>query len=247
MGQRRSLRYAFTLEPENARGLTRGGRWAGTPRVRDSALVQRVIALDMEGVLTPEIWIAVAERTGIDELRRTTRDEPDYDALMQYRIDILNAHDLSLSQIRSVIADLPLLDGAREFLDELRRRWVVVLLSDTFEQFDDHFLELMGYPHLLCHRLDVAGDRIGGWRRRADDAKRRAVEAYCGLNYHVTAVGDSYNDLTMLRAAHAASLFRCLPTLAEAHPDLPACHSYEALLRWIEAVHVPTPAAGCPE
>ena len=190
----------------------------------------------MEGVLTPEIWIAVAERTGIDELRRTTRDEPDYDALMQHRIDVLNAHDVSLDEIRATIAELPLLDGARDFLDELRHRWVVVLLSDTFEQFDDHFLELMGYPHLLCHRLDVVGGRLAGWRRRVDDAKRRAVEAYRGLNYHVTAVGDSYNDLTMLRAANIASLFRCPAAVAAANPDLPSTDDYGELLEWIRSV-----------
>ncbi len=198
--------------------------------------MQRVIALDMEGVLTPEIWIAVAECTGIDELRRTTRDEPDYDALMQYRIDVLNSHDVSLGEIREAIAELPLLEGARDFLDELRRRWVVVLLSDTFEQFDDHFLELMGYPHLLCHRLDVVDGRLAGWRRRADDAKRRAVEAYRGLNYHVTAVGDSYNDLTMLIAADAASLFRCPAAVAEAHPELPRTDEYGVLLEWMHEV-----------
>ncbi|WP_323671292.1 bifunctional phosphoserine phosphatase/homoserine phosphotransferase ThrH [Candidatus Poriferisodalis multihospitum] len=201
--------------------------------------MQRVIALDMEGVLTPEIWIAVAQRTGIDELRRTTRDEPDYDALMRYRIDVLNTHGVSLKQIREVIAELPLLEGAREFLDELRRRWVVVLLSDTFEQFDDHFLELMGYPHLLCHRLDVAEGRLAGWRRRVDDAKRCAVEAYRALNYHVTAIGDSYNDLTMLRAADAASLFRCPEAVAAANPDLPSVSTYREMLRWIDSVQVP--------
>lgn len=206
--------------------------------------MQRLIALDMEGVLTPEIWIAVAERTGIDELRRTTRDEPNYDALMQYRFDVLDAHDVSLDQIRDVIAGLPLLDGAREFLDELRRRWVVVLLSDTFEQFDDHFLELMGFPHLLCHRLDVIGGRLAGWRRRVDDAKRRAVEAYRALNYHVTAVGDSYNDLTMLRAADVASLFRCPQAVAEANPDLPSVSTYADLLRWMESVQVPAAGSG---
>ena len=211
----------------------------------DSALVQRVIALDMEGVLTPEIWIAVAQRTGIDELRRTTRDEPDYDALMRYRIDVLNNHDVSLNQIREVIAELPLLEGARAFLDELRHRWVVVLLSDTFEQFDDHFLELMGYPHLLCHRLDVVDGRLAGWRRRVDDAKRRAVEVYRALNYHVTAVGDSYNDLTMLRAADVASLFRCPEAVAEANPDLPAAFTYDELMRWIENVQVPAAESGC--
>lgn len=192
----------------------------------------------MEGVLTPEIWIAVAEGTGIDELRRTTRDEPDYDELMRYRLDVLAAHDVGLSQIRSLIAELPLLTGAREFLDALRRQWVVVLLSDTFEQFDDHFLELMGYPHLLCHRLDVTGDRIGGWRRRVDDAKRLAVLSYRDQNYHVTAAGDSYNDLSMLRAADAASLFRCTPSLAADNPDLPMAVDYDELLRWIESVEV---------
>ena len=208
--------------------------------MRESAFVQRVIALDMEGVLTPEIWIAVAERTGIGELRRTTRDEPDYDALMKHRIDVLNSHEVTLSQIREVIAELPLLEGAREFLDELRHQWVVVLLSDTFEQFDDHFLELMGHPHLLCHRLDVADGRLLGWRRRVEDAKQRAVVAYRELNYHVTAVGDSYNDLTMLRAADVASLFRCPAAVAEANPDLPAASDYGELLRWIEGVRVPT-------
>ncbi|WP_419841406.1 bifunctional phosphoserine phosphatase/homoserine phosphotransferase ThrH [Candidatus Poriferisodalis sp.] len=201
--------------------------------------MQRIIALDMEGVLTPEIWIAVAQDTGIEELKRTTRDEPDYDVLMQHRIDVLNRHCLSLAQIRDVIADLPLLDGAREFLDELRRRWVVVLLSDTFEQFDDHFLELMGYPHLLCHRLQVVDGRVTGWKRRLDDAKRRAVTAYRALNYHVTAVGDSYNDLTMLRAADAASLFRCPPAVAAANPDLPCATEYSELLEWVAAVCVP--------
>ncbi len=194
----------------------------------------------MEGVVTPEIWIAVAERTGINELRRTTRDEPDYNALMQHRIDILNAHNLSLSQIREVIATLPLLDGAREFLDELRRHWVVVLLSDTFEQFDDHFLELMGYPHLLCHRLHVVDGHVAGWKRRVDDAKRRSVEAYRALNYHVTAIGDSYNDLTMLRAADSAILFRCPTAVAEANPDLPRLSEFSELLSWISEVHVPT-------
>ncbi len=212
---------------------------AARPRMTESALVQRVIALDMEGVLTPEIWIAVAERTGIDQLRRTTRDEPDYDALMQYRFGVLNDHEVSLRQIREVIAELPLLRGAREFLDDLRRQWVVVLLSDTFEQFDDHFLELMGYPHLLCHRLDVVDGRLAGWRRRVDDAKRRAVEAYRALNYHVTAVGDSYNDLTMLRAADVASLFRCPSAVADANPDLPCTDDYDVLLEWIRSAGPP--------
>ncbi len=214
--------------------------------MRDLIFVQRVIALDMEGVLTPEIWIAVAERTGIEELKRTTRDEPDYDVLMQYRIDVLYRHEVSFEEISATIAELPLLDGAREFLDELRRRWVVVLLSDTFEEFDDHFLELMGYPHLLCHRVDVVNGRVVGWHRRLEDPKRRAVEAYRELNYHVTAVGDSFNDLTMLRAAHSASLFRCPAWVSEANPDLPSTDAYHDLLEWIHGAGPQNPPAQNP-
>lgn len=194
---------------------------------------QRVITLDMEGVVTPEIWIAVAETTGVDALRRTTRDEPNYQTLMDYRIAILDEHDITLSQIRSVIAGLTVLDGAREFLDELRSQHQVVLLSDTFEQFSDSFMDQLGQPHLLCHRLVVEDDRIRAFSPRVADPKRRAVEAYQALNFHVTAMGDSHNDLPMLLAADAASFIHPPEGLPEQYPELAVAWSYEQALTWI--------------
>jgi phosphoserine/homoserine phosphotransferase len=196
--------------------------------------VQRVITLDMGGVLTPEIWIAVAEHTGVDELRLTTRDEPDYQRLMDRRIEILSRHGITLGTIQKVIADLPLLDGAREFLDELRARRQVVLLSDTFEQFASHFMELLGRPHLLCHRLDVANDRIIAFRPRIADPKLCAVRAYQSLNFHVTAAGDSHNDVTMLQAADAGCLFSAPQGLPAMYPDLAVTETYDELLTWID-------------
>ena len=197
---------------------------------------QRVITLDMEGVVTPEIWIAVAESTGVDALRRTTRDEPDYQVLMDYRIGLLHEHDITLSQICSVIAELGVLDGAREFLDELRSRHQVILLSDTFEQFAEPFMRQLGRPHLLCHRLTVEDDRVIAFTHRIDDPKRRAVEAYQGLNFHVTAMGDSHNDLAMLQAADAASFIHPPEGLPEQYPDLPVARSYEQALAWIASI-----------
>jgi phosphoserine / homoserine phosphotransferase len=197
--------------------------------------VQRVVTLDMEGVLTPEIWIAVATHTGVDELRVTTRDEPDYQKLMDRRIEILRRHDISLGTIQSVIRTLPLLDGARDFLDELRSRYQVVLLSDTFEQFAGHFVELMGRPHLLCHRLDVEDDRITAFRPRIGDPKLCAVHAYRSLNFHVTAAGDSHNDVTMLQAAHAGCLFSAPASLPPQYPDLAVTNTYDDLLVWIDS------------
>ncbi|MEM7139799.1 MAG: bifunctional phosphoserine phosphatase/homoserine phosphotransferase ThrH [Actinomycetota bacterium] len=197
---------------------------------------QRVIALDMEGVVTPEIWIAVAEETGVDALRRTTRDEPVYQTLMDYRIGILKEHDITLSFIQGVIAGLGVLDGARAFLDELRERYSVVLLSDTFEQFADPFMEQLGWPHLLCHRLHVEDDRIISFSPRIEDPKRRAVEAYQGLNFHVTAMGDSFNDMGMLQAADAASFIHPPDGLPATFPELPVCRTYAEALTWIDSV-----------
>jgi phosphoserine/homoserine phosphotransferase len=198
--------------------------------------MQRVIMLDMEGVVTPEIWIAVADHTGVDALRRTTRDEPNYQSLMDYRIGVLDEHDIALSTIQSVIGTLGLLDGAREFLDELRSRHQVVLLSDTFEQFADGFMEQLGWPHLLCHRLAVVDDRIQSFTPRVTDPKKRAVECYQGLNYHVTAMGDSHNDLGMLLAADSASFIHPPEGLSEMYPDLAVCCSFNEALDWIESV-----------
>ena len=191
---------------------------------------QTIVTLDLEGVLVPEIWIAVAERTGIDALRRTTRDEPDYDVLMRYRLDVLAEHGLTLSTIDEVIAGLEPLPGARPFLDELRLRSQVVLLSDTFEQFARPLMVHLGMPTILCHRLAVDGDHIVGYRLRQPDQKRRAVEAFQDLEYRVVAAGDSYNDTSMLGAADAGFLFHAPPNVVAEFPEFPALDSYDELL-----------------
>lgn len=187
-------------------------------------------ALDMEGVLVPEIWIAVAERTGISELRRTTRDEPDYDVLMRYRLDLLAEHGLGLAAIQDVIRSLAPLDGAIDFLDALRDRTQVVILSDTFEQFAAPLIAQLGRPTILCHRLVVDDDRIAGYRLRMADQKRAAVEAFQGLGYRVTAAGDSYNDTSMLLAADAGYLFHAPPNVVADFPQLSAFNDYDELL-----------------
>lgn len=199
-------------------------------------IVQRIIALDMEGVITPEIWIAVAGRTGLPELQLTTRDEPDYQKLMNHRISVLAQHDIGLNLIQEVISGLDLLVGARQFLDQLRASYQVVVLSDTFEQFAGHFMDLLGYPHLLCHRLNLEGDRITGFIPRTEDAKLKAVLGYQALGYHVTAVGDSHNDIGMLRQADASSLFRTPEGLPEKYPDLSCLDAYDELINWIRNV-----------
>jgi phosphoserine / homoserine phosphotransferase len=191
---------------------------------------QHLVTLDLEGVLTPEIWIAVAEATGVDGLRRTTRDEPDYDALMAGRLALLDANGLTMSRITDIIASLSVLDGARGFLDRLRARTQVVILSDTFEQFAGPFMRQLGMPTILCHRLVVRDDRIVDYRLRLPDQKRRAVEAFRDLNYRVVAAGDSYNDAAMLTAADAAVWFRAPEAIRTRFPGFPACDSYDELL-----------------
>jgi phosphoserine / homoserine phosphotransferase len=194
----------------------------------DSA--QTIVTLDLEGVLVPEIWIAVAERTGIDALRRTTRDEPDYDVLMRYRLDLLEEHHLTLSKIDDVIAGLEPLPGAVEFLAALRERTQVVILSDTFEQFARPLMRQLSWPTLMCHRLVVVGDRIVDYRLRMPDPKRQAVEAFRSLNYRVVAAGDSYNDTSMLLAADAGFLFHAPDNVVAEFPQLPAIDSFDDLL-----------------
>lgn len=194
---------------------------------------QWMAALDVEGVLTPEVWIAVAEATGIDSLRRTTREEPDYEALMNKRLAALDEHGITMSQISEVISGLEPLEGARAFLDELRSRTPVVLLSDTFEEFGRPLMDRLGCPLLLCHRLEIAEDRIVGYRLRMADQKVHAVRAFRSLNYRVAAVGDAYNDLTMLAAADAGILFRPPAALAERIGQYPQCTEYGELLRLI--------------
>lgn len=196
---------------------------------------QSLVTLDMEGVLTPEIWIAVAERTGIPELRRTTRDEPDYDKLMRGRLRILDQHGLKLSDIQKVIGALRPLEGAREFLASLRPQVQVIILSDTFEQFAAPLLQQLGWPTLLCHRLIVEQDRITDYRLRVPEQKQRAVAAFKLLNYQVIAAGDSFNDTAMLTEAHIGILFRAPDNVKRQFPQFPAVESYSDLLQRIQA------------
>jgi phosphoserine/homoserine phosphotransferase len=192
---------------------------------------QSIVTLDLEGVLVPEIWIAVAERTGIAELRRTTRDEPDYDVLMRGRLQLLAQHGLTMSTIADVISTLSPMEGAREFLDELRNRTQVIILSDTFEQFGAPLMRQLGMPTLLCHRLVVQDDRIVDYTLRMADQKRHAVNALRGLNYRVASAGDSYNDAAMLGAAHAGFWFHAPDTIKAEFPQFPATDSYDELLQ----------------
>lgn len=190
---------------------------------------QTIVTLDLEGVLIPEIWIAVAEATGIEALRRTTRDEPDYDVLMSQRLAILADNDLSMSRIETVIAGLSPLPGARDFLDRLRELTQVLILSDTFEQFGRPFMRQLGMPTLLCHRLVVDNDRIVDYELRQADQKRHAVEAFRALNYRVLAAGDSYNDTAMLAAADAGFLFRAPDNVIREFSQFPALTAYDEL------------------
>lgn len=196
---------------------------------------QRLVTLDLEGVLVPEVWIAVADSTGVEALTRTTRDEPDYDVLMKYRLAVLAEHGLTMSLISDVIGGLEPLPGAREFLDGLRSRTQVVILSDTFEQFAAPLMAQLGMPTVLCHRLVVDDDRIVDYRLRQPDQKRRAVEAFRSLEYRVIAAGDSYNDTTMLAAADAGFLFHAPPNVIDEFPQFPALDSYDELLDQITA------------
>jgi len=189
----------------------------------------------MEGVLTPEIWIAVAERTGIKELRRTTRDEPDYDKLMRGRLKILDQHGLKLSDIQQVIGALEPLPGAKEFLAGLRAQVQVIILSDTFEQFASPLLRQMGWPTLLCHRLVVEKDRIVDYKLRVPEQKQRAVAAFKLLNYYVIASGDSFNDTAMLTEAHVGCLFRAPENVKKQFPQFKAVEEYSDLMELIMA------------
>lgn len=191
---------------------------------------QTLVTLDLEGVLVPEIWIAVAERTGVDALRRTTRDEPDYDVLMRYRLDVMDEHGLTMSTVADVIDGLGPLPGAREFLDELRRRTQVVILSDTFEQFAAPLMAHLGMPTIFCHRLVVEDDRIVDYRLRQPDQKRCAVQAFHSLEYKVIAAGDSYNDTTMLGEADVGFLFHAPDNVIAEFPQFPALDDYDSLL-----------------
>lgn len=202
--------------------------------LKHSATVkQSIVTLDMEGVLTPEIWIAVAEKTGIPELRRTTRDEPDYDKLMRGRLAILDRHGLRLTDIQQVIGTLHPLDGGREFLDELRSLVQVIILSDTFEQFASPLLRQLAWPTLLCHRLVVENDRIADYQLRVPEQKQKAVAAFKLLNYHVISAGDSFNDTAMLLEANVGILFRAPASVRQQFPQFKAVESYPDLMNLI--------------
>jgi len=191
----------------------------------------RIVCLDLEGVLVPEVWIAFAEKTGIPELRRTTRDEPDYDKLMRGRIEILERHELTLPDIQAVIATLRPLDGALEFLDELRANTQVLILSDTFYQFAQPLMRQLGWPTLFCHDLlaDERG-RVTGYRLRIADGKKKAVEALRALGFTVHAAGDSYNDTAMLGAADRGVLFSCPDNVAREFPQFRRTERYADLM-----------------
>ena len=195
----------------------------------------QIVCLDLEGVLVPEIWIAFAERTGIAEFRRTTRDEPDYDKLMRWRIDLLRQHGLKLADIQAVIAAMAPLPGAHEFLDALRARYQVVILSDTFYEFADPLMRQLGRPTLFCHRLDVDADGfVSAYRLRQPDPKRAAVNAFKSLNYTVLAAGDSFNDTAMLGAADAGFFIHPPPAIAAQFPQFPVASDYRDLLAAID-------------
>ena len=195
-----------------------------------------IACLDMEGVLVPEIWIAFAEVSGIPELRKTTRDEPDYNKLMNYRLDILRKNGLGLKEIQDVIAKIDPMPGAREFLDKLRRTTQVVILSDTFEQFAKPLMEKLGWPSIYCNSLEVAEDgEITGFKMRCPHSKLTTVKALQSCGFDTFATGDSYNDLEMIKASKAGFLFRSTEKIKADHPDIPAYEDYDDLFAAFKA------------
>ena len=193
-----------------------------------------IVCLDMEGVLVPEIWVAFAAESGIPELKRTTRDEPDYDKLMRWRLGILKEHGLGLQEIQTTIANIDPLPGAKEFLDELRALTQVVILSDTFDQFAMPLMAKLGWPTLLCNALEVApGGAITGFHMRCEHSKLTTVKALQSMGYDTIAAGDSYNDLDMIRASKAGFLFRSTEQIRRDHPELPAYETFADLLEAI--------------
>jgi len=194
-----------------------------------------ILCLDLEGVLIPEIWLGVADRTGIEELRKTTRDIPVYEDLMQLRLGVLARHDLSMSLIQSVINTLDPLPGACEFLDWARQRYQVVIISDTFYQFAAPLMAKLGWPTLLCHQLTVRDDRIIGYQIRQPDPKRCSVAAFKSLEYRVLAAGDSYNDVSMLDEADAGFFFMAPDNVRADYPQYPFAQSYPELQALLEA------------
>lgn len=196
-----------------------------------------IVCLDVEGVLVPEIWIAFAKASGIPELRRTTRDEPDYDKLMKWRLGILKEHGLGLKEIQEVISKIDPLEGAKEFLDELRSITQVILISDTFEEFASPLMKKLGWPTIFCNSLEVAQDgTITGVKMRCEKSKLTTVKALQSMGFETIASGDSFNDLAMIRASKAGFLFRSPDSIKASNPDLQAFESYEDLMKAIKEV-----------
>ena len=194
-----------------------------------------LVCLDLEGVLVPEIWIAFAEETGIPELKRTTRDEPDYDKLMNYRINILKEHGLGLKEIQETIAKIDPMPGAKEFLDELREITQVIIISDTFTQFAGPLMKKLGYPTIFCNSLEVAEDgEITGFKMRIENSKLTTVKALQSIGYDTIASGDSHNDLGMIKASKAGFLFRSTDEIKKEYPELPAFETYDELMAAIK-------------
>jgi phosphoserine/homoserine phosphotransferase len=190
----------------------------------------QVVCLDLEGVLIPEIWIAFAERTGIPEFRRTTRDEPDYDKLMRFRLELLRRQGLKLADIQAVIGGMSPMEGAKDFLDDLRARYQVIILSDTFYEFADPLMRQLGRPTLFCHRLEIDAEGfVAEYRLRQPDQKRHAVDALKNLNFQVIAAGDSYNDTGMLSAADAGFFIHPPESIVAQFPQFPVNRSYPEL------------------
>lgn len=195
-----------------------------------------IVCLDLEGVLVPEIWIAFAQASGIPKLKRTTRDEPDYDKLMQYRIDILKEHGLGLKDVQDVIATIDPLPGAKEFLDQLREETQVIIISDTFKEFAKPLMKKLGWPTIFCNSLVVSeAGEITGFTMRIEQSKLTTVKALQSIGYDTIASGDSYNDLGMIQASKAGFLFRSTEQIKKDHPELPAYETYDELLAAIEA------------
>ncbi len=195
----------------------------------------QIVCLDLEGVLVPEIWIAFAEKTGVEEFKRTTRDEPDYGVLMDYRLDLLRKKDFTLAQIQEVIDSLDPLPGAVEFLSELRSKYEVILLSDTFREFAAPLMRKLNFPTLFCHELQVGEDnRIEAVKLRIDDHKRKTVQYLQKLNFEVIASGDSYNDLGMLKTADRCILFNPPSSLVAEYPDMAVARDYSQLLSFVD-------------
>ena len=194
-----------------------------------------IVCLDLEGVLVPEIWIAFAEESGIPELKRTTRDEPDYDKLMHWRLGVLKEHGLGLKEIQETIAKIDPLPGAKEFLDELRATTQVIIISDTFTQFAGPLMKKLGYPTIFCNSLEVAPDgEITGFKMRCENSKLTTVKALQSIGYETIASGDSHNDLAMIQASKAVFLFRSTEQIKKDYPELPAFESYDDLLAAIK-------------